>query len=175
MPTHILTTDLYGSTDGNQDFNDFATTLGGLVPPTTLNIDTKHPIHKLVIQAGHLVDGIQTTYKYADGTHETIAHGVRVGTIPHATHTLELTDTQSIVGVSGKVGPTDYAIYRISFSVLDTKDMSYHNFGPWGTQNSKHSKDFSFSGTLLAFAGTKTGGQEDTGLNSIAFTFLTSE
>jgi len=167
--THLIATSVLGSGEGTA-FNDFAPPLGGFVPPVNLTIDVSHPISQIIIQAGHLVDGFQVTYNLAAGGTTVLSHGTAVNAGAKNTTTIDLSPTENIVGVSGKSGYADYAVYALSFCILDSATSNLRVVGPLGKQ--KNGDPFHFSGTLLAFAGTENAGADDTGLCSIAFTLL---
>ncbi|EIM80957.1 uncharacterized protein STEHIDRAFT_67254, partial [Stereum hirsutum FP-91666 SS1] len=127
--------------------------------PAANKIRRDHPISKIDIFTGWIVDGITVTYDLADGTQKAVQHGSKTvtATVTLNAHYLLFADTEVIADVSGMAGYHNYykkaLVCTISFNILDTKTGIMRVAGPYGNSDKANAgQPYHFSGPFV-FAG----------------------
>ncbi|KAF8124402.1 hypothetical protein K438DRAFT_2002728 [Mycena galopus ATCC 62051] len=167
----VVQTSNFGGAQGTS-FNDNATASNFPNVDPGLTINPTHPIKKVDIRSGWVVDSITTTYALSDGSTKVIRRGS--GDSGGTLHSVVLNDNEIISQISGFAGPFEFyhnsLLIRVQLVIFDTHTGAVRVVGPFGGDGQyglAQGRLFSVS-TPLAFAGFETAGSQQTGISGIS-------
>ncbi|EIW53318.1 uncharacterized protein TRAVEDRAFT_23706 [Trametes versicolor FP-101664 SS1] len=152
----FITTSAVGGLDGHQFQDVHMRASDGSIVVDDLGkdpLDVAHPIQKIIVSHGWIVDGIAVTYQLANGDATTIGHGSQFANAS----VVELNATEVLVGVFGRAGWHEYykreMVVDLGFVVFDAAQETTRIVGPFGNgDESNHGKPF-YCSDVLAFGG----------------------
>ncbi|OSD04754.1 hypothetical protein PYCCODRAFT_1465720 [Trametes coccinea BRFM310] len=138
--------------------------------PKKGQLDLKHPIQKIVISCGWVVDGFAVTYQLADGSSTTKAHGSQ---FPKASDVVTFNQNERLVGVFGRAGPQSYyhrnMVNNIGFVIFDTETGTTRTAGPYGNGNRSNQGAPFYVSDVLAFGSIAKPDEPALGLCGVFF------
>ncbi|KAF8626609.1 hypothetical protein AX17_006527 [Amanita inopinata Kibby_2008] len=163
----VVRTKLIGGIEGAK-FDDF-NSVGDCVSLQHINIS--HPIARIEVSSGWVVDGIAITYRLDAGSTVRIAHGSDFGIYANV---IDLTATEIVMAVYGRAGYNSCyrrsMINQISFAIFDTELLSIRTVGPFGDpDNIEEGKPF-YTTSPVALSGYAVDGAKTLGLSGLSFT-----
>ncbi|KAI0635434.1 hypothetical protein C8Q77DRAFT_1156721 [Trametes polyzona] len=116
-------------------------------------LDLHHPIKRITVSHGWVVDGISVTYQLVGGGVSTFDHGSQ---FPHAS-VIDFDANEVLVGVFGRAGPQAYykrdLVNNIGFVIYDTAKASTRIVGPFGNGNNSNEGKAFYVSDVIAFGG----------------------
>ncbi|KAF8637513.1 hypothetical protein AX17_002778 [Amanita inopinata Kibby_2008] len=167
MSFAFVQTRIVGGMDGKR-FDDVEDVAGW---PSTQNIDLNHPIAKLEISSGWVVDGIAVTYRLDNGKTKRVMHGSDFG--PKA-HVIDLSCNEVVMAIYGRAGQESCykkkLIGQIAFLIYDTARLRTRVAGPYGDATHCHEGKPFYVTSPMALSGFTRDGAEGLGLSGLSFT-----
>ncbi|KAJ2915203.1 hypothetical protein MD484_g5209, partial [Candolleomyces efflorescens] len=151
----IVQSSLVGDSKGNQ-FNDIQEVVGF---PASMTINASHPLSKITLMHGGVVDGIEIEYAMDDGQTTKVSHGTSTEASNPGLNksTVTLADRENIVAISGIHGSCQYGIRvsQLSFAIYDSGSGQMRIAGPFGGAETDSPQRFhvTANGTFVAFGG----------------------
>ncbi|KAI9062537.1 hypothetical protein FKP32DRAFT_1604047 [Trametes sanguinea] len=135
-------------------------------------LDVKHPIQKIVISCGWVVDGFAVTYQLTNGSSTTIKHGSQFSGNPK-TVDVTFNKNERLVGVFGRAGYQTFykrdMINNINFVIFDTAAGTTRVAGPYGNVNKSNEGAPFYVSDVLAFGSFARANAPDIGLCGLFF------
>ncbi|KAI0710573.1 hypothetical protein C8Q76DRAFT_67615 [Earliella scabrosa] len=117
-------------------------------------LDKVHPIQRITISSGWVVDGISVTYQLDNGNNVTLHHGSQW---KNPTAEIRFGPNEILVGVFGRAGMQRFykreMVNQIGFVICDLGTCEIRKVGPYGNANNSNDGTVFYTSDVLAFGG----------------------